>query len=466
LSKFFFGGIIFIFLEDFMKVFFWHFVLCFSLPLKIFCSIDVPTLIEERVKKGGGSAMVVALLEGEGVTTYTFGQLSMEDPEPVDEETLFEIGSISKVFTTLLLQEKVLRGEVGLLDPVERYLPYGFHLPVKNGVPITFRHLATHTSGLPCNPTNHVMQSISNPFGTYTKEKFREFFQEYQLPRLPGESYEYSNTGIGLLGNVLADLEGMDWETLVKSHICFPLGMENTTVHLDPWMQKRLAKGHLGKKIVSNWDLPAFPGAGGLRSCLKDLLIFLKANMGRIDSALYPAMVESHQKICQTDDPDVDVGLGWHITHRFSLDIIWHNGGTGGYRSFFGFCPSNQKGVVILSNSSTKIDDIAFHLLDERYPLEAGKDEILLDPVILKEYVGKYRHRFGLSCFVTQDNKGKLFVQVKGFPDAEALPLSESRFFFKEVAALISFELNSYLERIMVVHYGDQSYVFKRVSEK
>jgi hypothetical protein len=87
-----------------------------------------------------------------------------------------------------------------------------------------------------------------------------------------------------------------------------------------------------------------------------------------------------------------------------------------------------------------------------------------VDPIILKEYEGRYRHRLGLSCNVYQNKKGKLFVQVKGFPDALALPLSESRFFFKEVPAQISFELNSSGEKIMVVSYGDQRYVFRKVS--
>ena len=240
--------------------------------------------------------------------------------------------------------------------------------------------------------------------------------------------------------------------------------MKNTHIHLTPQMRDRLARGHLGKKIVDNWDFPAFPGAGALRSCVKDLLLFLRANMGQIDTPLANAMNAAHRRICESDDLEVDVALGWYIMHRFSPEIIWHNGGTGGYRSFLGFCKSRQKGVVILSNSSTKIDDMGFHLIDERYPLEAVNKEILLDPIILKTYCGKYRHRLGLSCTVYQD-KGRLFVEVKGFPDAPALALSENRFFFNEIAAQISFEFNSSGERIMIVTYGDQRYVFKRTGE-
>ena len=351
------------------------FVLCLFLPQLLFC--DVQKLLEERIKNGGSTGMVVAIVEGDQTRIYSCGQLSMQNPKKVDEDTLFEIGSITKVFTTILLQEKVLKGELSLLDPVENYLK--IKLPQRNGMRINFQHLATHTSGLPYSPTNHSMHTISNPFASYAREEFDQFFQSYELTRNPGERYEYCNTGSGLLGNVLADLEGVDYETLVQTHICQPLGMKGPVIHLTDEMMSRLAKGHLGKNEVGNWDLPAFPGAGGLRSCVKDLLLFLKANMGLSNTSLYNCMRASHQRICASDDPNIDVALGWHIIHRFFPEIVWHNGGTGGYRSFLGFCPSRQRGVIILSNSATKIEDIGFHFLDERYPLESVNKEILLD---------------------------------------------------------------------------------------
>ena len=411
-----------------------------SLPALLFCAENVQQLLEERIRNGGSTGMVVAIVDGPKVKIYASGQLSIDNTKKVDEETLFEIGSITKVFTTLLLQEKVLKGTLSLLDPVERYLPPGLHLPMRHGIAIHFLHLATHTSALPYCPTNYVVRAASNPYASYTKQEFWDFFQEYQLTRDPGERHSYSNVGMGLLGNVLAEIEGIGYEELVQTHICQSLGMKNTHIHLTPQMRDRLARGHLGKKIVDNWDFPAFPGAGALRSCVKDLLLFLRANMGQIDTPLANAMNAAHRRICESDDLEVDVALGWYIMHRFSPEIIWHNGGTGGYRSFLGFCKSRQKGVVILSNSSTKIDDMGFHLIDERYPLEAVNKEILLDPIILKTYCGKYRHRLGLSCTVYQD-KGRLFVEVKGFPDAPALALSENRFFFNEIAAQISFRV-------------------------
>ncbi len=440
------------------------FLLVFLCPALLFCKCDVERLLEERINGGGGTGIVVGIVDGPNVEIFSYGQLSTKNAKKVDERTLFEIGSLTKIFTTILLEEKVLQGEISLSDPVQRYLPEGFFLPERNGKAITFQHLATHTSGLPYCPTNHVVQSISNPYASYTKKEFDDFFQQYQLTRDPGERYEYSNVGIGLLGNLLADLEGVDYETLVTTHICQKLGMQSTVTHLTSDMFERLARPHLGKSEVDLWDFPAFPAAGALHSCVQDLLIFLRANMGQINTPLTNPMAYSHQKICQSDNPEEDVGLGWAISHRFLPEIVWHNGGTGGYRSFLGFCKSRQRGVVILTNSTTRIEDIGFHLIDERYPLEATCEKILLDPVVLQGYEGKYHHWLGLSCMIYQSG-GQLYVQAKGFPDALALPLAENRFFFQGISAQIAFESNSSGERIMIVTYGNQRYVFKRCAD-
>ena len=196
-------------------------------------------------------------------------------------DTIFEIGSATKVFTSLLLADMVQRGEVALNDPVAKFLPAGVSVPERNGRQITLVDLATHTSGLPRLPANLNPKDPNNPYADYTPEQLYQFLSSYQLPRDIGAQYEYSNLGGGLLGFALARRAGMSYEALVKSRICDPLGMKDTGITLTPEMKARFAVGHdQGLARVENWDLPTLAGAGALRSTANDLLAFVSANIG------------------------------------------------------------------------------------------------------------------------------------------------------------------------------------------
>ncbi len=235
--------------------------------------------------------IVVGVIGPDGRRVIAYGHLEKGDPRPLNGDTIFEIGSATKVFTSLLLAYMVQRSEVGLDDPVAKYLPPGVKMPERNGRSITLIDLATHTSGLPRLPTNLMPKDPANPYADYSVEQLYQFLSTYQLTRDIGSQYEYSNLGGGLLGHVLARRARMDYEALVRSRICDPLGMNSTRITLTPEMKARLAAGHnAALQSVENWDSPTLPGAGALRSTANDLLTFLAANLGYTKSPLAPAM--------------------------------------------------------------------------------------------------------------------------------------------------------------------------------
>jgi CubicO group peptidase (beta-lactamase class C family) len=301
----------------------------------------------------------------------------------LDGNTVFEIGSVTKAFTALLLADMVKRGEVALDDPVGKYLPAGVKVPERGGRQITLADLATHTSGLPRLPSNLGAANPNNPYADYSEERLFSFLSTYKLWHDIGSGFDYSNLGSGLLGVALAHRAGMTYEALVKARITGPLGMGNTRITLSPDMKARLAVGHNAKfAAVPNWDFQALAGAAALRSTANDLLTFVSANLGNSGSPLAPAMAAMRKIRRPTTAPDTEIGLGWAIT---ADGIAWANGSTAGYRSFVGFQPKLHIGVVVLSNTFTDsgLNDIGMRLLNARPPL-ATPSKALASQLLLK----------------------------------------------------------------------------------
>ncbi|MGC1520781.1 MAG: serine hydrolase, partial [Steroidobacteraceae bacterium] len=163
---------------------------------------------------------MVGVIDAKGRRIVAYGSLEKADKRPLDGDTVFEIGSITKVFTSLLLADMVQRGEVKLDDPIAKYLPASAKVPERNGHSITLVDLATHTSALPRMPANFRPKDPANPYADYTDEQLYAFLSSYELIRDVGAKYEYSNLGFGLLGQGLAHRAGTDYETLVETRIC------------------------------------------------------------------------------------------------------------------------------------------------------------------------------------------------------------------------------------------------------
>ncbi|HKW17467.1 MAG TPA: serine hydrolase [Terriglobales bacterium] len=430
---------------------------------------EIRNILVERIDKQHQSVgIVVGVVDSSGRRVVSYGSLAKEDKHAVDGNTIFEIGSITKVFTSLLLAEMVERKEVGLTDPVSKYLPADVRMPERNGRQITLEDLSTHTSGLPRLPSNMKPKDPANPYADYSVEQMYQFLSSYQLTRDPGSQYEYSNLGGGLLGHVLARRAGTDYETLVRTKICEPLGMNDTRITLSPQERARFATGYdASLNAVSAWDLPTLAGAGALRSTANDLLTFVAANLGYVKSPLAPAMAEMLTVRRPTGMPNLEIALGWHILTRDGREIIWHNGGTGGFRSFIGFDLKTRTGVVALSNAETMagVDDIGQHLLNTNAPLwqpPKEHEEVAVDPKIFDGYVGQYQLAPNFVLTITKEGT-ELFAQATGQPKFQLFPEGDRDYFLKVVDAQITFNTDAQGRATELVLHQNGDHTAKKI---
>ena len=325
-----------------------------------------------------GIGIVVGVIDAKGRRIVAYGSLAKDDKRPLNGDTVFEIGSITKVFTGLALMDMVQKGEVSLSDPVSKYLPSAVKMPERNGKKITLQDLATQSSGLPVGEPSNADRS--NLYAGYSKEQFYEFLSGYQLTRDPGSLFEYSNIGVSLLGHALSLRDGKDYDGMVRARILEPLGMDDTGITLSPEMKARLAPGHeFNHNPVPNLDFSireVMAGGGGLKSSANDLLTFLAANLGYIKTRLAPTIAAqlSIRRSTALSLPGMEVAYIWIIQTKDGSSTIWHNGSSPGYRAYIGFDPKSRAGVVVLSNCFWKTlpDDIGRHLLDSSYPLTAS----------------------------------------------------------------------------------------------
>ena len=430
-----------------------------SQPRTVPGSDDIREILVRRIDQQKQSVgIVVGVIEPNGRRVVAYGHRAKGDPRTVDGDTIFEIGSVSKVFTSLLLADMVTRNEVALDDPAARYLPGDVTLPERSGKSITLLDLSTHSSGLPSLPSNLKPKDPRNPYADYSVEDLYQFISGYTLPRDPGSEFEYSNLGAGLLGHLLASRAETDYESAIRVRITEPLRMPDTGIALSAAMKQRMATGHNAMLApVANSDLPTpLAGAGALRSSANDMLTLLEAFLGYKESPLAPAMNAMFETRCPAGH--TEMGLGWFIYSPDGRQIAVHNGGTGGFRSYVGYEPKTRIGVVVLSNASTVIgvDDIGIHLLNPKAPLanpEPPKEhtEIHVDPKRLDHYIGRYQVTPNLVLEITRDGD-RLFAQgfaqlpqnrpgdPTGLPKFELFAEGENTFFARVTDQQITFD--------------------------
>lgn len=433
---------------------------------------ELKTILRERIDTAhAGVGIVVGIIDEQGVRIVSHGTLSRTDSTPVDGDTIFEIGSVTKVFTTELLADMVVKGEVKLDDPVAKYLPASVKIPERNGRQITLLDLAAQQSGLPRLPDNLAPADGTNPYADYTVEQMYRFLSGHTLTRDIGAKYEYSNLGMGLLGHVLTLKAGKSYEALVIERICTPLGMKDTSIVLSTEAKKKLATGHskMGQP-ASNWDLPTLAGAGALRSSVNDMLKFVSANL-KLDNASLKTAFELAHTARRDAGSGTKIGLGWHITTRYGSEIIWHNGGTGGYRSFIGFDKKSQRGVVVLTNSENDSDDIGLHLLQPKYALAKPaaikvRQAVPVKAELLTKYVGLYQLN-PTFFFSIRREKDHLQVQLTGQSYLNLFPESETKFFCEVVDAQISFQTDATGKtKSLTLHQNGANQVAKKISDE
>ncbi len=306
--------------------------------------------------------IIVGIVTTNGTQVSGYGNISNSNDTKVDGNTVFDIASIAKTFVTIVLADMIKQGLVNLNDPIEKYVPTNnITVPSYNGHKITLEDLATHTSGLPDFPTGWIRNQ------SYTTQQVYDFISNTTLSSEPGIKAEYSDIGMGLLGHILSLRTGVSFDQLVKDRILNVLAMDSTGMRMNDSgisvpedIISRFAKGHIAGKEVNLEFIPeTIQSAGAMYSTTNDLLKYLSANIGLIQSKINDDMKETHQirhsfgnSLEESSDhkslTQDYIGLGWTVTTDFGKEVIWHTGSIDGYTSILGFNPSKQMGLVIL----------------------------------------------------------------------------------------------------------------------
>ena len=394
-------------------------------------SAAIHAMLSRQIDPGRESlGYVAAIIDANGTRVVTAGQSGAANERALGGDSVFELGSITKVFTALLLADMAHRGEVALDDPVAKYLPPQARPRAFDGKPITPLDLATYTSGLPRMPTNFHPADPRNPYAGYTLADLNAFVSAYRPRFAPGTHYIYANVGFALLGQALAFRAGRRYEDLIVARICNPLGLGDTRIALTPEMRRRLVPGHdSGLRPTPNWDMPGLAPASSLHSTANDLLRFLAACQGRRHTSLAPAMASLLLVHRPTYDPEVDAAEGWFIDHFHSDELVAKAGDTGGYAAFAGYSTRSRIAAVLLSNARSwqSTPGLGRHLLNPAYPAPLIRRPIKLDPAALAAYAGRYplRPRWVLTIRPEQD---RLMMRGMGFGETELFPYDKRHF--------------------------------------
>jgi CubicO group peptidase (beta-lactamase class C family) len=396
---------------------------------------DLQQRLDALVKGSPGGA-AVAWVDADGAVYFQSGTFSSDDPRPITADTQFELGSVSKVFTALLLAQSEREGRVLRLDPAARYLLAPGDPDLAALSKITLLTLTTHTSGLPRLPSNIGPNPDGNPdpYAKYDRAMLVEALRRDGKVAPTGDSMAYSNFGAAVLGEALASAWGVSYAEALTTHVLSPLGMRATSVGLAGLPPPaNLAPGHSGGATVPNWTFQAFAPAGAVRSSARDMALFLQAFLGKGGERLRPAMEATLQPQHTADDVGGHIGLGWLIDDD-ERPVYWHNGATAGSHTFVAFRPATGIAVAILSNIQVSSEALGFSLLGATPP--KPKIDRVVDT---QAYVGRYSLSPAFAIDITAAN-GILRVQATGQSQLGMRPVSPDRFAIVGVPAEISFE--------------------------
>jgi len=397
-------------------------------PLSIHSNPDLIAAKALGLRKG----TAVAGVWRDGAAAYGHAEHdAVAPPQP-----LYEIGSISKVFTGLLLAQAVERGDLALDDNLGQLLKgeVALHPDV---AAITLRQLVTHSSCLPRMPANFKDLSLRNPYGEYSRADLWVALAETRLPHAAPCPGEYSNLGFAVVGELLSRRYGKPWEQLVSENITGPLGMHDTQQHLGN-KSARLAAAYRGSEAAVHWDFQAFAGAGSLTSSAADMLTFSRAILAGGNSPLGAAVPRMLQPLGTIDGSEI--GYGIMMRGEGARRIYTHGGATGGYRADWIVMPDVQQAMVVMaSNGEAPVELAGGDLLLQRFKIATGKltaDKLPL--VSLPDYAGEYRVDARIHfVFVAQGQA--LEGRITGQPFNPLTPAEPDVFTFPEVGAEFTF---------------------------
>ena len=327
--------------------------------------VKIDSLALSFLKRNNTPGMAIGLIHNNRINEFYYGNtIKGNDKSIPTGNTLFEIGSLTKIFTSILLADLAQKDSIDLEDSIIKYLPDSLAKNIAlHG--ITLKTLANHTSGLPRLPDN-IEKSLNfhtaNPYKTYSLKELYAYLKDVKPLYQPGENYEYSNLGYAVLGDIIARKTGKSIPTLIKEVITTPLGMLNTTDKIDPKKQQLSKAYDLQGHEVPHWEWQSFFPAGGLKSSITDMLRFAQYQFKMPETDLENAMATT-RLFTHYLPPTTDIGLAWHMTMVNDVIQYWHNGATGGHSAFIGLIPDKRSAIVILSNSAHSLDEFAMEVL-------------------------------------------------------------------------------------------------------
>jgi CubicO group peptidase (beta-lactamase class C family) len=461
-------------------------VICFTMLLSAFSfraaaedfTNAIHAFLQQRVEvEKRDAAIVVGIVDEHNSSIVGCGKLDNGTDREVDGDTLFEIGSITKTFTALLLQDMIERGEMKLEDPVARYLPHSVKMPTRNAKEITLLELVIHTSGLPENPGN-----LGPTWADYTAGQLYAFLSGYKLTDDPGARYEYSNLGASLLGHVIALKAGTNYESLVVDRICRPLKMNGTRITLTPELKARFATGHDQLQAVPHEDRsPIFFPQGGLRSTANDLLKYVSAYLGLTRTSLTPLLEKTHEVHVQSGIPTQNLGSWVVQTDPRGRTFVFHAGDTAGYSAFIGFDEAGRRAAVVLCSSSdpVDVDGICALLLENEWQSDKRPRETKIRSSICDSFVGQYQrspHSPSAPGIGIRREGNRLFAQTAGpkslpiralLPpiEGELLPESETRLFGRLSGMPITVSRDA-TDKVagLTVQFGGETFYYEKIS--
>jgi len=397
-----------------------------------------------------GASIIVGTIEPQGRRIISVGHRNTGDSRPLNGDTVFEIGSVTKVFSALLLADMVAKKEVALDDPAAKYLPADIKIPERDGRSITLADLATHTSGLPFMPEN--APPLNDPAAAkYSIADLKQYLAGYQLKRDIGVEWEYSNIGYWILSEALASRGRDTFENLLRIRVIAPLKLANTDFSLSPRMRADLAAGHdaalqPAPSVSSLGVYSIMPAAGALYSTVDDLSKVVAVAMKHDDSSLTRTMEITLRTRRPTDGGNTQA-LGWSVVGN--NEVIFRDGGTYGFASAVAWDPKARVGVVVLSNQQGDVNDIARHLLRPDFALAKRANtkhiEIKIDSALLDRYAGRYEAE-GEGIFTVARERDFLTIESPadwGLPKLRIRPESQQDFFAAELPLRVAFKIDN-----------------------
>lgn len=334
-------------------------------------TIDSSTTIDDIanafMEHQNNTGLCIGIYDKGQKTSYHYGEIKIGSGKKPNDLTRFQMGSISKVFTGLMLADMMVTHNIDPLRPASEFLPNGKPSMAYKKKPVRLLDLTTHTAGYPHDPTNLEETIIDDwdSFSNYDVENLMQFFKDYELERKPGKRWGYSNSAVGLLGYITSNYHQQSYERVLQDKICKPLNMPNSTT-VEPEEENVFQPYYLGEEVSNLHLTEALVGAGGIYTTTEDMLRFTEANLQPQNTPLSEVLTVAQQRWVKARNINFDMGIGWWIfDHPFDkkAKLIGHGGHTGGTNTMLFFDPSRQLGIFVATNSEIEVEDLALNII-------------------------------------------------------------------------------------------------------